>query len=268
MVGWANCDGVRVAISQEQGIMNKTSEQEAARKEDQNSSSSGPIVDVDVNVDASFDSSDIDGDFRGEAVTPAGEEDQSKDKDGLVPGDLHVIAGIVHEELRAGELQLQPHRSSLSIPSPHAVASSTATPPGPRGHDPLESCADAKNGNKKTEDRAKSCGGHPATLSINAPLGRGMPADARDVAEEQIIAHGTGTKAVRSLSRGVGGGRGGGTTEMEGGAHAIFESEALLRTHFANSCGEPTSRTRRNGPGWSCLLISPLSQRLCSLPGI
>lgn len=246
MVGWANGGGVRDVVSQGQGTLSNPTEHEAAKREDKDSASSGPVVDVDV--DAGVDSSDLDGASGGVSVTPAGEEGQViEDNSVLVSGDVDVRAGIIPEELHSEELQLQPHGSSLPMPSPHAVAASTATFSGPGGPDPLEADAVFKNGNRNNDCQGKISGGHPTKVSVNAPNGGGMHADARGVAEEQMTAHGTGTKAVRSLSRGGGGGGGGVSIEMEGEAQTIFESEALTSTHVANSCGESLNRRRRTG---------------------
>lgn len=245
MVGWAKGGGVVDVASRGRGALSNPTEQEAGKRDDQNPSSSSPVVDIGVGVDASVDGSDLDGTSRSVPIIPAGQKGQCKEDGGLVSGDVHVRAGVTPEELGSEERQLQPH----------AVASSTATSSGPSGPGLLEARADAENGD--SDYRRNVSGGHSETVPVNAPNGGEVPADARGAAEEQMTAHSTGTKAVRSLSRGGGGGGAEASTEMEEEGQANFESKALSSTHVARSCGEPPTRERRKYTGCGDLQVSP-----------
>lgn len=267
MIGWKKGGGLRDVVSQGQGALNNPAEQEAAAKrDDKKISSPGPVVDADadVDVDAGIDISELDRTSGGLSVTPAGEKGQCNYNSELMSRDIHVRAGTIPEEPRSEELQLNPHHSSLPKLSSHAVASSTAMPSGPSGPDRLEAGVDAENGNRNTDRTGKISGGHPAIVFVNAPNDGEMRADAQGVAEEQMTAHGTGTKAVRSLSRGGSSGGEGASIEMKGEARATFESEALSSTHMGTSCGEAQHRRRPKGTRWTGLEMSPYSQRLCS----
>lgn len=266
-MGWKKGGCSHDVVSQGQVDSSNPAEQESAKRDDKNSSSSGPGVgvDIDVDVDAGVDSSDLDRTSGGLLVTPAGEKGQGNDNNELMSGDIHVRAGIIPEELRSEELELEPHHSSLPKPSLHAVASSTATTSRPSGPGLLGAGADAENGTQNSNRTGETSGGHPATVSVNAPNGGEIPTGAEGVAEEQMTAHGTGTRAVRSLSRGGGSGGAGASIEMKGEAQAIFESEALSSTHMTTSCGEASrvggDEQAHDGAAWRCHRIANV---LCS----
>lgn len=153
----------------------------------------------------------------------------NKDPSSLGPtvdgSGLGVLSRVSATPTGEEQPQLEPNQSSPSLPmlSPHATAKSSGDE-GPAQSGTVESEVETATASQITKHK-----GH-------------VPEE--EVPTEHMTAQGTGAKAVRSLSKMVGGERGeeSGDTGIESPTTISKSGGALTGTYVANSCGKFPNR--------------------------